>query len=167
MLWPKFDSPDAGRKIAFTGGIKDEIMDIEELAYFLIGFLKKNYPERLIERYKLSESDLNEDDWDIVIKIGKKRGCIISGGETDTHRASALILDEFRSAKLGRIFARNARIICTTDGRELSQGKIRLYSFAVFKYYDIIIVFWRICYFVKPNKYAHGGVLGTPDDLRQ
>ena len=103
MLWPKFDSPDAGRKIAFTGGIKDEIMDIEELAYFLIGFLKKNYPERLIERYKLSESDLNEDDWDIVIKIGKKRGCIISGGETDTHRASALILDEFRSAKLGRI----------------------------------------------------------------
>ena len=72
MLWPKFDSPDAGRKIAFTGGIKDEIMDIEELAYFLIGFLKKNYPERLIERYKLSESDLNEDDWDIVIKIGKK-----------------------------------------------------------------------------------------------
>ncbi len=103
MLWPKFDSPEAGRKIAFTGGIKDEIMDIEELAFFLVGFLKEHYPQRLAERYKLPKFDLDGDDWDIVINIGKKRGCIISGGEVDTHRASALILDEFRSAKLGRI----------------------------------------------------------------
>lgn len=69
--------------------------------------------------------------------------------------------------KAGADFARNARIICTMDGRELSQGKIRLYSFAVFKYYDIIIVFGRIHYFVMSNEYTHGGVLGTPDDLRQ
>lgn len=103
MLWPKFDDPEVGRRIAFTGGIKDEIMDIEELAFYLIGFMKENYPDRLIERYKLTEADLMQEDWDIVMTIGKKRGCIISGGEIDTYRASSLILDEFRSAKLGRI----------------------------------------------------------------
>lgn len=103
MLWPKFDDPEVGRRIAFTGGIKDEIMDIEELAFYLIGFIKENYPERLIERYKLTEADLMQEDWDIVMTIGKKRGCIISGGEIDTYRVSSLILDEFRSAKLGRI----------------------------------------------------------------
>lgn len=103
MLWPKFDDPEAGRRIAFTGGIKDEIMDIEELAFYLIGFMKENYPKNLAERYGLTEVDLNEENWDIVLKIGKKRGCIVSGGEIDTYRASALILDEFRSGKLGRI----------------------------------------------------------------
>lgn len=103
MLWPKFDDPEVGRRIAFTGGIKDEIMDIEELAFYLIGFMKENYPDRLIERYKLTEADLMQEDWDIVMTIGKKRGCIVSGGEIDTYRASSLILDEFRSAKLGRI----------------------------------------------------------------
>lgn len=102
MLWPKFDDPEVGRRIAFTGGIKDEIMDIEELAFYLIGFMKENYPDRLIERYKLTEADLMQEDWDIVMTIGKKRGCIVSGGEIDTYRASSLILDEFRSAKLGR-----------------------------------------------------------------
>lgn len=103
MLWPKFDDPEVGRRIAFTGGIKDEIMDIEELAFYLIGFIKEKYPDRLIERYKLTEADLMQEDWDIVMTIGKKRGCIVSGGEIDTYRASSLILDEFRSAKLGRI----------------------------------------------------------------
>lgn len=103
ILWPKFESPEAARRIAFTGGIKDEIMDIEELAFYLVGYLKENYPQNLIKQYKLSGSDLAADDWDLVQIIGKKRGCIISGGETDTFRASNLILDDFRAAKLGRI----------------------------------------------------------------
>lgn len=103
ILWPKFEDVDVARRIAFTGGIKDEIMDIEELAFYLIGFLKENYPKNLVERYKLSECDLELEDWDLVTLIGKKRGCIISGGEIDTFRASSLILDDFRSARLGKI----------------------------------------------------------------
>ena len=78
-------------------------MDIEELAFYLIGFLKQNYPQNLAQQYKLADKDLTADDWDLVQIIGKKRGCIISGGEIDTFRASNLILDDFRAAKLGRI----------------------------------------------------------------
>lgn len=103
ILWPKFESEEVARKIAFTGGIKDEIMDLEELAFYLIGFLKENYPQNLAEQYKLTEADLNLEDWDLVQAIGKKRGCIISGGEIDTFRASNLILDDFRAAKIGKI----------------------------------------------------------------
>ena len=103
ILWPKFESVEAARRIAFTGGIKDEIMDIEELAFYLTGYLKENYPKNLAERYKLSEAELELEDWDLVTLIGKKRGCIISGGEVDTFRASSMILDDFRSARLGRI----------------------------------------------------------------
>lgn len=103
ILWPKFESEEVARKIAFTGGIKDEIMDLEELAFYLIGFLKENYPQNLAEQYKLTEGDLSLEDWDLVQAIGKKRGCIISGGEIDTFRASNLILDDFRAAKIGKI----------------------------------------------------------------
>ena len=103
ILWPKFEDPEVAKRIAYTGGIKDEIMDIEELAYYLTGFLRQNYPDMLKERFKLTENlDLYED-FDIVELIGKKRGCIVSGGNVDTLRASNLILDEFRSAKIGRI----------------------------------------------------------------
>lgn len=103
ILWPKFENVEVARRIAFTGGIKDEIMDIEELAFYLTGFLKENYPENLMERYKLTDADMQLEDWDLVTLIGKKRGCIVSGGEVDTFRASSLILDEFRGAKIGKI----------------------------------------------------------------
>ena len=103
ILWPKFESPECARRIAFTGGIKDEIIDVEELAFYLVGFLRDNYAQNLIDRYKLSESDVELESWDIVEAIGRKRGAVISGGEIDMRRASMLILDDFRSAKLGRI----------------------------------------------------------------
>lgn len=103
ILWPKFESVEAARRIAFTGGIKDEIMDIEELAFYLIDFLKESYPDNLAERYKLTEAELELEAWDLVTVIGRKRGCVISGGEIDTFRASSLILDDFRSARLGKI----------------------------------------------------------------
>lgn len=103
ILWPKFESVEVARRIAFTGGIKDEIMDIEELAFYLIGYLKENYPDNLSGRYNLTEADIESESWDLVEIIGRKRGCIISGGEVDTFRTSSLILDEFRSAKMGRI----------------------------------------------------------------
>ncbi len=103
ILWPKFEDPEVGKRIAFTGGIKDEIMDIEELAFYLIGFLRKNYCDLLVSRFKLDEDPDAYDDFELVELIGKKRGCIVSGGNIDTIRASNLILDEFRAAKIGRI----------------------------------------------------------------
>ncbi len=103
ILWPKFEDPEVAKRIAFTGGIKDEIMDIEELAFYLVGYLRKSYPELLNERFKLTEETSNLDDFELLELIGKKRGCIVSGGNVDTLRASNLILDEFRAAKIGKI----------------------------------------------------------------
>ncbi len=104
ILWPKFEDPEVGKRIAFTGGIKDEIMDVEELAFYLIGFLRVNYADMLFSRFKIDcEEAENIDDFELLEMIGKKRGCIVSGGNVDTLRAANLILDEFRAAKIGRI----------------------------------------------------------------
>ena len=103
ILWPKFESPEVARRIAFTGGIKDEIMDVEELAFHLVAFLRESYARNLSERYGLSDSEMGLESWDIVEVIGRRRGCITSGGEVDTRRTSVLILDDFRSARMGRI----------------------------------------------------------------
>ena len=103
ILWPKFEDPEVGKRIAFTGGIKDEIMDIEELAFFLIGFLRKNYYDMLVSRFKLDEDLAEYGDFEILELIGKKRGCVISGGNIDTLRAANLVLDDFRAGKIGNI----------------------------------------------------------------
>lgn len=103
ILWPKFESEEVAQRIAFTGGIRDEIIDIEELACYLIAFLAKNYSQEIMERFKLEEDDLDLEMFDLLEKIGRKRGCVISGGNIDTYRAAALVLDEFRSAKIGSI----------------------------------------------------------------
>jgi len=104
ILWPKFEDPEVGKRIAFTGGIKDEIMDVEELAFYLLGFLRENYCDLLFDRFKI-EADEAEflDDYELLELIGKKRGCIVSGGNIDTLRTANLILDEFRAAKIGKI----------------------------------------------------------------
>lgn len=103
ILWPKFEDPEAARRIAFTGGIKDEIMDVEELAFYLIGFLRNNYPKLLTERFKINEAIDEYDDFELLELIGKKRGCIVSGGNVDTLRAANLVLDDFRGARIGKI----------------------------------------------------------------
>ena len=103
ILWPKFESQDVALRIAFTGGIKDEIMDIEELACALLKYLVTNYPSELDARYKLDEDANNLEPFSLLSLIGKKRGCIISGGKVDTFRAANLILDDFRSARIGNI----------------------------------------------------------------
>ncbi len=103
ILWPKFEDKDAAMRIAFTGGIKDEIMDIEELAFYLVDYLKKNYPENLQERYKLDDGFDGIESYELLELIGRKRGCIVSGGKVDMLRASNLVLDDFRSAKIGNI----------------------------------------------------------------
>ncbi|SHH42157.1 ribosome biogenesis GTPase A [Clostridium collagenovorans DSM 3089] len=101
VLWPKFEDEETALNLAFTGAIKDEIMDIEELAYKLVEKLTQYYPERLKERYKLTE--LSEDPLENLDMIGKKRGMVISGGNIDYNRLAVMLLDEFRGGKLGGI----------------------------------------------------------------
>lgn len=101
ILWPKFEDEDVAQNLAFTGAIKDEIMDIEELAVKLVSRLQTYYPERLKERYKLDT--LSEDPLENLEAIGRKRGAVISGGNIDYNRVAVLLLDEFRGGKLGQI----------------------------------------------------------------
>ncbi len=104
VLWPKFDDKIVGEHLAFTGAVKDQILDTELLAVRLLDFLKELKPEEFITRFKLENTDLeNTDSYELLRLIGKKRGMLISGGEIDTERASVMLLDEFRAAKLGRI----------------------------------------------------------------
>ncbi len=101
VLWPKFEDEETGLNLAFTGAIKDEIMDTEELAVKLVERLQNLYPDNLMKRYKLTE--IKEDPEETFFSIGRKRGAIVAGGEIDGDRTATLILDEFRGAKLGNI----------------------------------------------------------------
>ncbi len=104
VLWPKFDDPEVGEKLAFTGAVKDQIMDTELLAFRLLEVMCKYPTQQFIERFKLQDIDLNSiEPYDLLEVIGKKRGMLMSGGKVDTDRASVMILDEYRSAKLGNI----------------------------------------------------------------
>lgn len=102
ILWPKFDDEKAALNLAFTGAIKDEIMDTVEVAQFLMARLAETYPANLAARYKLQSVEGLTGDM-LLKEAGRKRGCIISGGEIDLQRASIIILDEFRGGKIGRI----------------------------------------------------------------
>ena len=104
VLWPKFDDKTVGEHLAFTGAVKDQILDIEPLAVRLLDFIKELKPADFITRFKLENEDIeNIDSYELLKMIGKKRGMLVSGGEIDTERAAIMLLDEFRSAKLGRI----------------------------------------------------------------
>ena len=102
VLWPKFEDQDVAVRLAFTGAISDDILDIETLAMKLLAYLAENYPESLKERYKIELSD-EDTGLELLEKVGKKRGMMISGGEINTERAAITVIDEFRSGKLGRI----------------------------------------------------------------
>ena len=102
VLWPKFEDQSAAVRLAFTGAISDDILDIETLAMKLLSYLAENYPQSLAERYKV-EPEESDDGLSLLEKVGKKRGMVISGGEINTERAAITVLDEFRSGKLGRI----------------------------------------------------------------
>lgn len=101
ILWPKFEDETVALNLAFTGAIKDEIMDIEELALKLVQRLQNLYPEKLTARYKLES--LEEDPLENLNNIARKRGAIVSRGEIDYNRVSVMLLDEFRGGKLGPI----------------------------------------------------------------
>ena len=113
VLWPKFESEEVALNLCFTGTIKDDILPKIEIAYRLLKFLLENHMNNVLERYKLTteevEEILNRDDeennkiYEIMCLIGKKRGCIVSGGNVDDEKVSNIILDDFRNCKLGRI----------------------------------------------------------------
>lgn len=102
VLWPKFDDPLVGDRLAFIGSVKDTVLDVETMAVRLLEVLREGYSDRLIERYKLGSIE-NLEAWEILELIGKKRGMLISGGEIDTERAAVMLLDEYRGGKLGKI----------------------------------------------------------------
>ncbi|MCD2345989.1 ribosome biogenesis GTPase YlqF [Clostridium guangxiense] len=101
ILWPKFKDENVGIDLAFTGAIKDEILDTEELALKLVEFLQKNYSEKIKQRYKLEE--IYENPLENMENIARKRGALLKGGEIDYNRVSIMLLDEFRDGKLGNI----------------------------------------------------------------
>lgn len=102
VLWPKFDDPKVGDRLAFIGSVKDEILDSETLAVRLLEVMKNDYPDRLAERYKINDFS-DKEPWEVLEMIGKKRGMMIKGGEIDTERASVMLLDEYRGGRLGTI----------------------------------------------------------------
>ncbi len=104
VLWPKFDDAIIGENLAFTGAIRDAILDTEELAAKLCARLYKNNTDLFCQRYKLDKSAFTEaGPYDLLSAVARKRGFLISGGELDTERAAIIVLDEFREGKIGRI----------------------------------------------------------------
>ena len=113
VLWPKFESQEVALNLAFTGTIKDSVLQDTEIAYQLLKFLLSNYRDRIIERYKISndyiENALSKNQpenfniFEIMLEIGKKRGAIISGGNVDEEKTARIILEDFRNGKLGKI----------------------------------------------------------------
>ena len=102
VLWPKFDDKIVGERLAFTGAIRDNILDIELLAMRLLETLMPLYSDNICERYKLTDVE-GLDSYDLLGEIGRKRGMLMGRGEIDTERAAIMLLDEFRAAKFGRI----------------------------------------------------------------
>jgi len=104
VLWPKFDDPLVGEHLAFTGAIKDDVIDIEILAMRFLQLMAAQYPKMLCQRFNLSQQELEGKDGEELLKLlGRKRGMLLPGGEVNTERAAIVILDEFRSGKIGRI----------------------------------------------------------------
>lgn len=101
ILWPKFEDKRVGMYLAFTGAVKDTILDVETLAFNLMKLLAERYPKALQERYRIDVPEAF-DSWELVEQAGRNRGFLISGGEVDTERTARILLEEFRSGKLGR-----------------------------------------------------------------
>ena len=100
ILWPKFEDPNVGMKLAYTGAVKENIMDTEELACHLMEVLWKYYPDTLKNRYKI-DMDADVPGYMLLEEAGRKRGYLVSGGEINTERMAKVLLDEYRSGKLG------------------------------------------------------------------
>ena len=108
ILWPKFEEPEVGLNLAFAGSIKDEILEIQDIGYELIGFLADNYPEEFMNRYKLS--DLSDDKLENMEALALKRGFILPGKRIDYERTARTVIDEFRAGKIGKITLEKAEV---------------------------------------------------------
>lgn len=102
ILWPKFEDPSVGAHLAYTGAVRDEILDLETLACGLMELLYERYPAALAERYKISEPE-DSSGYALLELAGRKRGFLVSGGEVDTERMARVLLEEYRNGKLGRM----------------------------------------------------------------
>ena len=103
ILWPKFEDKQVGLKLAFTGAVNDEIYDLEQVTILLLEILRRDYPERLAERFKLAAEELPETGAELLEAIGRKRGCLVRGGLVDYDKAMRIVMNEFRAGKLGKI----------------------------------------------------------------
>lgn len=109
VLWPKFESEEVGLNLAYTGSIKDDVLERTEVAYTLIQYLDKNYPEKLYEKYKITTEDIEKIKehsqyyLELMYLIGRKRGALISGGNIDEEKVANIILDDFKNGKIGKI----------------------------------------------------------------
>lgn len=103
VLWPKFDNAITARHLAYIGTIKDEILDVEELALSLLEELVLKYKKNVYERYKIDENFTYEMTVELMEEIGRKRGCLVRGGEVDYTKVANIILDDFRTGKIGLI----------------------------------------------------------------
>ena len=113
VLWPKFESEEVSLNLAYTGSIKDDILQKTEVAYQLLKYMLENYKSTIAERYKIPENHIDEvlnqpqpenyNIYEIMIEIGKKRGAIVSGGQVDDEKVARIILEDFRNGKLGNI----------------------------------------------------------------
>ena len=102
VLWPKFDDPEVGDRLAFIGSVKDEVTDLETLTCRLLEVLVRTRPQAIIQRYGI-EVDEYMQGWEILEAIGRKRGFLMRGGEIDYNRSAVIVADEFRGGKLGRM----------------------------------------------------------------
>ena len=102
VLWPKFEDPQVGVHLAWTGAVKDDVVDVELLAMNLLAYLSENYPKLLTERFKLGDTS-GMEPFERLEEVGRKRGMLISGGEVNTERAAIVVLDEYRGGKLGKL----------------------------------------------------------------
>ena len=101
ILWPKFEDREVGMMLAFTGAVKEGVIDLEELACHLMELLHRYYPQALLDRYKI-EAPVGTTGWELLEMAGKNRGYLLSGGEIHTERMAKVLVDEFRSGKLGK-----------------------------------------------------------------
>lgn len=109
VLWPKFESEEVGLNLAYTGSIKEEILEKTEIAYNLLNFLDENYSSDLYAKYKISEQEIDkikdnpQYTLELMYLIGKKRGALISGGNIDEEKVAKIILDDFKNGRIGKI----------------------------------------------------------------
>ena len=102
-MWPKLDNELYARHLAYIGTIKDEVIDLEDLSVYLLEELVKEYKDMLYARYKISQDFSYEMTYELLDEIGKKRGCLVKGGEVDYTKVANILFEEFRSGKIGKI----------------------------------------------------------------